>query len=98
MTLGECHAQIVASPFGFHFSDPWDASRVDAMYEECVLSQPTMAAPDYPVPQRYVYKILRLNDLRDDSGTVGGKAMVICAIRRIRIQTTHANTMWKDKV
>ena len=57
MTLSECHAQLIASPYRFHFLDPWDASRVDTMYGERMLSQPTMAAPDYPVPQRYVYKM-----------------------------------------
>lgn len=57
MTLSECHAQTIASPFGFHFIDPWDASAADTSHGEITLSQPQTQPPDYPVPQRYVYKM-----------------------------------------
>jgi len=54
----ECHKQIIEAPFGSHFVDPWDAlSRNSNTTGELVLSNSTGQVPNYPVPQRYFYKM-----------------------------------------
>jgi hypothetical protein len=54
----ERHEQTITAPFGLHFFEPWDANRVcKAKYGELVLSKGVVHASDYPVPQRYVYKL-----------------------------------------
>ena len=53
----EHHTQVLASPFGLCFSDPWDAHSSNNVHWERVLTQPRVQAVCYPVPQRYVYKM-----------------------------------------
>jgi hypothetical protein len=54
----ECHKQVITAPFGSHFVDPWDAlSRNKIRTGELVLSKPMGQEPNYPVPQRYFYKM-----------------------------------------
>jgi hypothetical protein len=54
----ERHEQTITAPFGLHFFEPWDADRVSkAKFGELVLTRDKVHAADYPVPQRYVYKL-----------------------------------------
>jgi hypothetical protein len=55
----ECHKQVIMASFGSHFVDPWDAlSSNNIKTGELVLSNPPPGqVPNYPIPQRYFYKM-----------------------------------------